>query len=133
MGIVFVFQYRGEKARLFSVYRDDASKYLEGFFGDDLRRFKLPVDPHECHLKAWRASRVLCKWETRRDSVRGVQRGRGWMRVEPMLLSGSVRAVDAGDGTNQGNEGHSLRTRAVSESVDQPHAYQIDILCQCEG
>ena len=69
MGIVFVFQYRGEKGRLFGVYRDDASKYLAGFFGDDLRRFMLP-DPHECHLKAWHASRVLCKWETWGREVR---------------------------------------------------------------
>ena len=83
MGIVFVFQYRGDKGRLFGVYRDDASKYLAGFFGDDLRRFNLP-DPHECHLRAWHASRVLCKWETWGDSVRWAARlwpSSGWTHV----------------------------------------------------
>ncbi|EPS94972.1 hypothetical protein FOMPIDRAFT_1054598 [Fomitopsis schrenkii] len=63
MGIVIVLQYRGEKARLFDVYREDAPKYLDGFFGDDLRRLKLPT-PHEYRLKAWYASRILCRWET---------------------------------------------------------------------
>lgn len=69
MGIVIVLQYRGEKARLFDVYREDAPKYLDGFFGDDLRRLKLPT-PHEYRLKAWYASRILCRWETWGDKVR---------------------------------------------------------------
>lgn len=63
MGIVIVFQYKGEKARFFDVYRDDESKYLDRFFRDDLRRLRIPA-PQECHLKAWRASRILCKWDT---------------------------------------------------------------------
>ena len=61
-------QYRAEKARMFNAYQEDLSKYLEGFLGEDLKRFKLPM-PDDCVLKAWRTGWVVCRWYTKEGEV----------------------------------------------------------------
>lgn len=61
-------QYRAEKARLFNAYQEDSSKYLAGFLGEDLQRFKLPL-PDDCGLRAWRTAWVMCRWYTKEGEV----------------------------------------------------------------
>ena len=61
-------RYRAEKARMFNAYQEDLSQYLEGFLGEDLKRFKLPM-PDDCVLKAWRTGWVVCRWYTKEGEV----------------------------------------------------------------
>ncbi|KZT70671.1 hypothetical protein DAEQUDRAFT_708335 [Daedalea quercina L-15889] len=68
MWLCLTIQYRAEKSRLFNAYGEDASMYLGGFLGDDLRTFRLPM-PHQCLLGAWRTGRVICKWNAGEESA----------------------------------------------------------------